>query len=294
MRILVAEDEENIARTYELVLQDRGHHVTVTPNGKECLAEYRAKRDTPDRYEVVILDYRMPVMDGYDAAKQILKLDPAQRVIFASAFAEETLLGLVKQNGMIAEILQKPFELEVLVNAVEDTELYSRLQKLKVNIGDLKEWNPSHQQLSDLLAALLRFKDAKKVFDQLEAASASAGDSKSKTGTLSEDSRIANAIIQEALKYLGPDWMTVFYYHLGTFGVHKDQIAENPDKFNEALEKVLGTASGLLRSQILQAVDSNHDLVLRSKVLSRFRSALVEGVPAVSATDAKKSGGRHK
>jgi CheY-like chemotaxis protein len=293
MRILVAEDEENIARTYELVLQERGHHVTVTTNGKECLNEYSRKKADPDRYEVVILDYRMPIMDGYDAAKQILKLDPAQRIIFASAFAEETLVGLVKQNGIIAEILQKPFELEVLVNTVEDTELYSRLQKLKVNIGDLKEWNPSHQQLSDLLAALLRFKDAKKVFEQLEGARA-AGQPEGKASAPSEDSRIANAIIQEALTYLGPEWMTVFYYHLGTFGVGKDQIAENPAKFNDALEKVLGTASGLLRSQILQTVDSNRDLVLRSKILSQFRKALAEETQPVSAPDVKKSGGRKK
>jgi CheY-like chemotaxis protein len=292
MRILVAEDEENIARTYELVLQDRGHQVMITPNGKECLDEYR-KRIATDRYEVVILDYRMPVMDGYDAAKHILKLDPTQRIIFASAFAEETLVGLVKQNGIIAEILQKPFELEVLVNTVEDTELYSRLQKLKVNIGDLKEWNPSHQQLSDLLAALLRFKDAKKVFEQLESSRSSSGRSKN-IGSPSEDSRIANAIIQDALNYLGSEWMTVFYYHLGTFGVNKAEIAENPSKFIAALEKVLGTASSLVRSQILKAIDSNRDIVLRSKVLSQFRRALAEGAPTVSLPDSKKVGGNNK
>ena len=223
MRILVAEDEENIARTYELVLQDRGHHVTITGNGRDCLNEFK-NNTGPDSYEVVILDYRMPVMDGYDAAREILKLEPNQRIIFASAFAEETLVGLVKQNGIIAEILQKPFELEVLVNSVEDTELYARLQKLKVNIGDLKEWNPSHQQLTDLLGALLRLKDANKVFDQLESSRSS--NTQSKQGDApSEDSRIANAIIQDALKYLGSEWMTVFYYHLGTFGVHKVEIA---------------------------------------------------------------------
>src|SRR5215204_3777357 len=40
MRILVAEDELDIARTYKMVLEDRGHDVTVTENGEECLDVY--------------------------------------------------------------------------------------------------------------------------------------------------------------------------------------------------------------------------------------------------------------
>jgi len=42
-------------------------------------------------YDVVILDYKMPGVNGMDVAKEIFKINPNQRIIFASAYVEETL-----------------------------------------------------------------------------------------------------------------------------------------------------------------------------------------------------------
>jgi CheY-like chemotaxis protein len=51
----------------------------------------------------------MPGMNGMDVAKEILEVSPHQRIIFASAYVEETLEESVKQLKQVVELMQKPF-----------------------------------------------------------------------------------------------------------------------------------------------------------------------------------------
>lgn len=55
-------------------------------------------------FDVVVLDYRMPKKDGLQVAKEILKLNPKQRIIFASAYVKETLVESVKQLNQVVEL----------------------------------------------------------------------------------------------------------------------------------------------------------------------------------------------
>jgi hypothetical protein len=50
--------------------------------------------------------------------------------------------------------MQKPFELQALVDTIEDKEIYYELEKLNVNIQNLKELEPTHAQVRDYLDAL--------------------------------------------------------------------------------------------------------------------------------------------
>lgn len=262
LKILIAEDEADIATAYKAALESRGHQVTITSNGKLCLKEYQSRLDGgKSPFDALILDYRMPEMNGFEAAKAILKLVPEQRVIFASAYSRETLEDLIKREGMVAELLQKPFGRQELFDTVEDTHIYSKLQKLKVDVGDLKEWNPTHAQLSDLLDAILRLKDPETVFDKILARSP-VGQSSDRQGEM------VAAIVDEALGFLGPDSVSVFYFHLAKIGVEKQAIAKNPDQFVEALGKMFGAASGMVQMRILKAIEENRDLAEASSVAS--------------------------
>ena len=174
MRILVAEDEEKIAESYRLVLKSKGHDVTITKDGKACVDKYMEtmKRQPHPRkassakeaemilpFDVVILDYRMPVMDGMEAARKILTAVPDQRIIFASAYLKETLLDSLRHLNRIIELLSKPFSLDELVNVVEDEHLYKQLRQLNVDVEKLKSWNPSHVQVYDLLNGLIKIRN---------------------------------------------------------------------------------------------------------------------------------------
>lgn len=179
MRILIAEDEYAISMQYQIVLEERGHEVTITDNGEECLKAYMISLlstsdhplatsaasidsfDTRDRvsfvhkthppFDVVVLDYKMPKKDGLETAQAILDLCPSQRIMFASAYTIQTLTEAVKSLHKIVELLQKPFDLEYFVDSVEDKVLYEQLERLNVRVRELRDFNVTNPQLIDLL-----------------------------------------------------------------------------------------------------------------------------------------------
>jgi response regulator RpfG family c-di-GMP phosphodiesterase len=96
----------------------------------------------------------MPKKNGMDVATEILSIVPKQRIIFASAFVENTLKDSIKNLKQIIELMQKPFSLQMLVDTIEDKEIYYELEKLNVDIKNLKELEPTHAQVRDYLDAL--------------------------------------------------------------------------------------------------------------------------------------------
>ncbi len=165
MKVLIAEDESSISMQYRLVLEERGHEVTVTENGDQCISAYFSSLEPQlglvnssysirPPFDLVILDYRMPKKDGLDAARKILELCPCQRLMFASAYAAQTLMEAVKCLHKVVELLQKPFDLEYFVDAVEDKVLYEQLERLNVGVRAIEYQNITHSQLVSLLAGV--------------------------------------------------------------------------------------------------------------------------------------------
>jgi len=165
LKILIAEDYKDIARVYRLALEERGHTVELATDGKECLDKYHRElvkvtssviniKKHAQPFDVVLLDYKMPHINGMEVAKEILTINPHQRIIFASAYVKETLEESVKQLKRVVELLQKPFAPHTLIDQIEDEEIYSELQSLNVDIDALKQAALSHEQLEELLATL--------------------------------------------------------------------------------------------------------------------------------------------
>jgi len=165
MKILIAEDEADLLSQYKEILEKNNHEVITTTNGEECLLAYRKAYEkwfkekdddsSPDSpFDALILDYQMPKKNGLEAAKEIISIVPKQRIIFASAYVENTLQESIKNLKKIVELMQKPFELKALVDTIEDKEIYYELEKLNVNIQNLKELDPTHAQVRDYLDAL--------------------------------------------------------------------------------------------------------------------------------------------
>ena len=165
MRILIAEDDADTCESYKDVLESRNHLVMLAKNGKECLKIYskelkrqqieieKKERETTP-FDAVILDYMMPRKDGMQVAKEILEMNPKQRIIFASAYVEETLEQAVKQLKQVVELMQKPFAVDALVDTIEDKEIYEGLKEIMVNMKQIKNDSPSPQQLKSLFESL--------------------------------------------------------------------------------------------------------------------------------------------
>jgi len=192
MQILIAEDDLDIATLYKKALERRSHNVTITSNGEDCLkmyldalhhmtfggslpsssmSEIPATRLDPSLstwssvfrsvnmsapYDIVILDYSIPSINGMDVAKEILAINSHQRVIFASAYVKETLEHSIKELKQVVELIQKPFSLNKLVDIIEDKEVYEDLKTLNIDIDLVKAANPTHEQILDLLERLKR------------------------------------------------------------------------------------------------------------------------------------------
>ena len=166
MKVLIAEDEENIALQYKLALSSRKHDVRITRNGEDCLEEYYRELENHSSsqhilrsaikppFDAVVLDYRMPKKDGMEVAREILAIQPKQRIMFASAYVAETLKDSVRTLKQVVELLQKPFEISQFVDLLEDKDIWKDLEQLNVKVKELQNSNPSHAEILGLLEGL--------------------------------------------------------------------------------------------------------------------------------------------
>lgn len=149
------EDDSEVAPLYSHVLVDKGHVVTLARTAEKCLKIYSKSlqevqvkkpliRDIIPN-DAVILDYKMPDRNGLEVAKEILATNPHQRIIFVSAYVEDTLSNSIKELKIPVKVLQKPVSNKVLVDTIDDREVYGQLKKLEINIESFKQAGFSHE-----------------------------------------------------------------------------------------------------------------------------------------------------
>ena len=163
LKILIADDETDMLDSYKEMLERSNYDVYTAEDGKKCLDIYREalqlRKPKSDPvyspFEVVILDYMMPEKNGLQAAEEILSLNPHQRIIFASAYLEGAILESAKKLGRIVEVLKKPFSLDELVELIENKKMFQQLEKLNINIHNLKQINPNQESMKIYLEALM-------------------------------------------------------------------------------------------------------------------------------------------
>ncbi len=110
----MAEDNAINQRVGKLILQRAGFHIDLASDGSQAVA---AHNEQP--YDLILMDCQMPKMDGFEASRQIRRLDRKQPVIIA--VTANALVGEREkclQAGM-NDYLSKPFQAEQLVAVVK-------------------------------------------------------------------------------------------------------------------------------------------------------------------------------
>jgi DNA-binding response OmpR family regulator len=79
-RILVVDDEPDLTKLCSLALEYHGFKVDTFNDPQEALSNYK-----PDYYDLVILDIKMPKMDGFQLYDEIKKKDPQAKICFLTA-----------------------------------------------------------------------------------------------------------------------------------------------------------------------------------------------------------------
>lgn len=82
-RILIVDDDKDACIFYTECLVDRGFYVTTVNDPFEALSSFK-----PSYYDLVIIDIRMPKMNGFELYERMKKLDNQLRVCFITAFEE--------------------------------------------------------------------------------------------------------------------------------------------------------------------------------------------------------------
>jgi len=129
LKVLIADDELHIRETMKIILEARGNEVITAQDGEDCMNVYSCHSSSADQkaigtpFDVVVLDYRMPKKSGLEVAEEMLKLNPRQRIIFASAYTTGTIedLSISLKGHKNVQYLQKPFDLELFSQIVEDS-----------------------------------------------------------------------------------------------------------------------------------------------------------------------------
>jgi AmiR/NasT family two-component response regulator len=132
-RIVVAEDESLIRMDIVETLKDQGFDV-VGEAGDGLRAIELARELRPD---LMVMDIKMPDMDGLSAAEQIAKLRIP--VVFLTAFNQQELVARASEVGAMA-FLVKPFSPEDLFPAIEVAfSRFQQLTQLESEVSDLTE-----------------------------------------------------------------------------------------------------------------------------------------------------------
>jgi DNA-binding response OmpR family regulator len=102
MRLLLIEDDEQVAQVLSEAFQSSGHETTIKHTGEEGLAYLGSQRT-----DAVVLDVRLPRLNGVAVLRQIRSSDPELPVIILTGLATPGEIAEIRRLG-VTEIIEKP------------------------------------------------------------------------------------------------------------------------------------------------------------------------------------------
>ncbi|MDD6461838.1 MAG: response regulator transcription factor [Bifidobacteriaceae bacterium] len=159
MRILIAEDEQELARAEATILKINGYDVDVAKDGVEAVARVKDAS-----YDVIVLDVMMPRMDGIEALRTIRGMGVTTPIIMLTAKAEvdDRITGL---DAGADDYLTKPFAMKELLarirsqarRATSFTPTQLSFAGLKLDVGEQQISSENTMRLSSRETKLLEY-----------------------------------------------------------------------------------------------------------------------------------------
>jgi DNA-binding response OmpR family regulator len=128
--ILLVEDEPNVAKGLELILNDEGYDVETAATGRLALDKFH-----DNEFDLVVSDLRLPDIDGLEVIKNIKEQQPAVKAIIITGYPSiSSAVDAVRMGVM--DYLRKPFTDEELVGAVRNAFLESQQPSIEKIIAE--------------------------------------------------------------------------------------------------------------------------------------------------------------
>lgn len=110
----IVDDEQTLVEVYRKIFETRGIHIFfVAYDGEEAVRLFEEQNPRP---RVVLMDYRMPGVNGVEATRRILSMDAEVKVVFISA--DEGIREEAIRAGAVA-FVQKPATLKEIIETIE-------------------------------------------------------------------------------------------------------------------------------------------------------------------------------
>ncbi|HSW58087.1 MAG TPA: response regulator [Dehalococcoidales bacterium] len=110
--LLVVDDNKDLLKTFTLILKKKGYVVDTAENGIQALEKFTSRQ-----FDLVLMDVKMPEMDGIEALHKIKEFNPSARVILMTAFCEESQFQKVMDEGACGT-LHKPVNIAQLMEMI--------------------------------------------------------------------------------------------------------------------------------------------------------------------------------
>ena len=133
MRMMLVDDEERFLSTTQKLLAKKGYDVVTASSGTEALEKIRVQN-----IHVVILDVKMPGMDGNATLKEIKRQVPLVEVIMLTGHAtmESAIDGL--KSGAF-DYLMKPVDIDIIIQKAEEAFEKNQGQEEKIRVAQMRK-----------------------------------------------------------------------------------------------------------------------------------------------------------
>jgi two-component system response regulator HydG len=111
--LLVVDDDVNYAVTLSKIMDKKGYITATAESGFRAIDLIKERA-----FDVVLMDIRMPVMNGLEAFRKIKEIRPDTIVILMTAFSVDDLIRDALKEGAYA-VIRKPFDIDTVVNMIE-------------------------------------------------------------------------------------------------------------------------------------------------------------------------------
>jgi two-component system NtrC family sensor kinase len=152
VRILCVDDEVNVLKALERVFFDENYELLTAPSASEGLALL----EEVSPVQIVISDYRMPVMNGVNFLREVHRRWPDTVRIVLSGYADTAAVVSAINDGQVYKFVPKPWnddELKVTIaNAVERYILHQKNARL---VEELRQYNEELQMMNDNLEKIV-------------------------------------------------------------------------------------------------------------------------------------------
>lgn len=111
--VLVVDDEHDTRESTKMIFEDLGYQVALAASGVQAIAQAESKH-----YDLILMDIRMPGIDGFETWRRIAEADPSAKVIFITAHEVNQYARQALMAGAFS-LLSKPVNPEDMIALVE-------------------------------------------------------------------------------------------------------------------------------------------------------------------------------